>query len=62
MSITDGKPVHVPSPPVPGGNQGTDYLPVSLGYQEGSGGLRDQALDVIEAVGRAGVVAPSLRP
>ena len=62
MSITDSKPVHVPPPPVPGGYQGADYLPVPLGYQEGSGGLSDQALDVIEAVGRARVVAPSLRP
>lgn len=62
MSITNSKPVHVPSPPVPGSYQGADYLPIPLGYQEGSRRLGDQALDVIEAVGRARMVASSLLP
>jgi len=62
MPITHSKAVHVPSPPVPGSNQGADYLPIPLGYQEGSRGLGDQALDVIEAVGCAGMATSSLRP
>lgn len=62
MPIADGEPIHVPSPPIPGGDQGPDYLPVPLGHQEGSRGIGDQTLDVIEAVGRARVLASSLRP
>jgi hypothetical protein len=62
ISVADGESVHVPSPAIPSGNQGADYLPVPLSDQEGSGRLGDQALDVIEAVGRARVLTASLRP
>jgi hypothetical protein len=62
LPIADGEPIHIPSPPVPGCDQRTDDLPVPFGNQEGSRGFGNQALDVIEAVGRACVLAASLCP
>lgn len=47
MPFTNCEPVHVPSPPVPAGNQSTDNLTAALGDQNGSRGVGDQALDVI---------------
>lgn len=62
MPVANGKSIHVSSPPVPGSDQGADYLPVPLGYQEGSRALGDQTLDVINAVGLACMLASSLCP
>ena len=62
MPIANSKPVHVPSPPIPAGNQSADDLPVALGDQKGGRGAGDQALDVIWAVRRACVLTPRLSP
>jgi hypothetical protein len=62
VPFADGEPVHVPSPPVPTGNQSTDDLTVALGNQKGGRGICNQALDVIEAVGGGCVLAPRLGP
>jgi hypothetical protein len=47
MPFANGEPIHVPSPPVPAGNQSTDNLSAALGDQQGGRGAGDQALDVI---------------
>jgi hypothetical protein len=62
MPIANGKPIHVASPAVPGGDQGAEDLPVPFGDQENGRGPRDQALDVIESVGRTCMLASSMRP
>lgn len=63
MPSADGEPVQVPPPPIPAGNQGANNLAVALGDQEGSWRVEgDQALDVIQAVRRACVLAPRLGP
>lgn len=61
-AFANGEPVHVPSPPIPARDQSADDLSVMLGNQEGSRGIGDQALDVIQAVYRACVLAPLLGP
>lgn len=60
--VADGEPVHVPAPSVPGGDQGADDLPLSLGHEENGGRLRCQTLDVVDAVGRARVPAAGVCP
>lgn len=62
MPVTNGKPVHVSPPPIPGRNQGTDNLAATFGYQEDSRGIGHQALDLIAAVGRACVLTSFLLP
>lgn len=63
MFVTNCKPVHVPSPPVPGGDQSADDFAVLLGHQEGRRRLgSDELHDIIEAIGRARMLAPGLRP
>lgn len=62
MPLANGEPVHVPAPSIPGGNQGTDELVVALGDQKGGRGVGDQALDVVQTVRRARVLASGLRP
>jgi hypothetical protein len=63
MLVTNCKPVHVPSPPVPGGDQSADDLAVLLGHQEGGRRLwTDELHDIIEAIGSTRMLAPSLRP
>lgn len=62
MSIADGEPIHVPSPPVPGGDQGADDLPVSLGYEESSRGFINQSLDFIKPIRRTCVLTAALCP
>jgi len=62
MPFANGEPVHVPPPPVPAGDQGTDDLSVVLGNQKGARRISGQALDVIEAVGRRGMLTPLLSP
>jgi hypothetical protein len=47
MPLTNGEPIHVPSPPIPGGDQSTDNLAIALSDQECGRGAGDQALDVI---------------
>lgn len=62
MLLTNGEPVQVSSPPIPPGDQSTDDLSVALGNQKGCRGVSDQALDVIQAVCRACVLASLLGP
>lgn len=62
MPFADGEPVHVAPPPVPAGDQGADDLTVALSHQKGGRRVLDQALDVIQAVGRRCVLAPGLGP
>lgn len=62
MTFPNSKPVHVPSPPVPAGDQSTDDLPVVLGHQKGGRGISDQALNVVEPVSRRGVLTPRFSP
>jgi len=62
MPFVNSEPVHVPSPPVPTGNQGTNNLIAALGDQKGGRGICDQALDIVEMVCRGRVRAPLLRP
>lgn len=62
MPFANGEPIHVPSPPVPTGNQDTDNLTTALGNQKRGRGAGDQALDVIQAVGPACVLTPRLGP
>lgn len=62
MAIANGEPIHVASPSVPRSDQGADDLPIPLGDQEGGRRVGDQALNIIEAVGRARMFAPSLCP
>ncbi len=62
ISIADGEPVHVPSPPVPCGDQGADDLPISLGNKESGRGVIDQSLDVIKTIRRTCMLAAGLCP
>jgi hypothetical protein len=62
LPLAHSEPVHVPSPPIPAGNQGADYLIAAHGNQKGSRGCIDQALDVSEAVGSARVLTSLLSP
>jgi hypothetical protein len=62
MSFANGKPVHVPSPSVPGGDQGADDLSVSLGHQEGSRRIGNEELDIVEVVRGACMLTSRLRP
>lgn len=62
MPFANGEPIHVPSPPVPAGNQSTDNLTTALGDQKGGRGAGDQALDVIQAVRGTCVLTPRLSP
>jgi hypothetical protein len=62
MPLTHSQPIHVPSPSVPCGDQGADDLPVSLGYQESGGRIRDETLNVFQATDSAGVFTSSLLP
>jgi hypothetical protein len=62
VPFAHGEPVHVPSPPIPAGNQSTDNLTIALGDQKGGRGAGDQALDVILAVRRTCVLTPRLSP
>lgn len=47
MPFANGEPIHVPSPPIPAGNQSTDDLIAALSDQKGGWVVGDQALDVI---------------
>lgn len=58
VPIPNSESVRISSPSVPSGDHSPDDLPATLGNQEGSRGIPDQALDVI---GRSGVLACSLR-
>jgi hypothetical protein len=62
MPIADGESIQVPSPPVPGGDQGADDLPVSLGYEESGRGFIDQSLDVIKTIRCTCMLAAGLCP
>ncbi|HKB50097.1 MAG TPA: hypothetical protein VKC63_01550 [Solirubrobacterales bacterium] len=62
MPFANGEPIHVPSPPIPTGNQSTDNLTTALGDQKGGWGAGDQALDIIETVRRACVLTSCLSP
>jgi len=62
MPFANGEPIHVPSPPIPAGNQSTDDLTPALGDQKGGRGAGDQALDVIQAIRRTCVLTPLLSP
>lgn len=62
MPFANGESIHVPSPPIPAGNQSTDNLTIALGDQKGSRGAGDQALDVIYLVRRTCVLTPRLSP
>lgn len=61
-ALVNDEPVHVPPPSIPAGNQGADDLAAALSDQKGGRGISDQALDVIEAIGSACVLAPRLGP
>lgn len=62
MPIVDREPIHVSSPSVPARDQGPEDLPITLGHQQGSGGVVNQALDMVETVSRACMLASSLLP
>lgn len=62
MPLANGEPIHVPSPPIPAGNQSTDDLTTTLGDQEGGRRAGDQGLDVSQAVRRTCVLTPRLSP
>lgn len=62
MPFANGEPIHVPPPPVPAGDQGANDLTAALGDEKSGRGIRDQPLDVIEAVGRSCVLTPRLGP
>jgi hypothetical protein len=62
MPFANGEPVHVPSPAVPAGNQRTDDLTAALSNQKGRRGISDQALDILQAIGRGSVPSPRLSP
>jgi hypothetical protein len=47
MPFANSEPIHVPSPPIPTGNQSTDNLTTVLGDQKSGRGAGDQVLDVI---------------
>jgi hypothetical protein len=61
-SFANSEPVHIPSPPVPTGDQGTDDLATRLSNQKAGGGISNQAFDIIQAVGRTRVLTPRLSP
>lgn len=61
-SVANSEPVHIPSPAVPTGDQGTDDLAIALGNQKGGGGISNQAFDIIQAIGRTRVLTPRLSP
>jgi hypothetical protein len=46
MPFMNGEPIHVPSPPIPAGNQSADDLITALSDQKGGRGAGNQALDV----------------
>jgi hypothetical protein len=56
------EPVHVPPPPIPRSDQSTNDLAAALGNQERGRGMLDEPLNVLQAVGRARVLAPLLLP
>ncbi len=58
----NGEPVHVPPPAIPAGNQGAYDLGPALGDQEYSRGIRDQTLDVVQAIDPTCVPATRLTP
>ena len=62
MPFANGEPIHVSSPSVPASNQGADNLIAALSNQKSRRGISDQALDVIQAIGRSCVLAPRLSP
>lgn len=62
MPFVNGKPVHVPSPPIPPGDQGTDNLIAALSNQEGRRRISNQALDVVQMVRPRCVLAPRPSP
>jgi hypothetical protein len=62
VPVANSEPIHVPSPPIPAGNQSTDNLIALLSNQKGRRGISNQALDVIEAVGRSCVLTARLSP
>jgi len=62
VPIANSEAVHVASPSVPSGDQGPDDLTATFGNQEGSRGIRNQALDVIKVVGGTRVLASSPLP
>ena len=62
MPFANSEPVHVPSPAIPAGNQRTDDLVAALSDQQGSRGIPDQTLDVLQAIGRGSVPTPLLGP
>lgn len=62
MPFANSEPIHVPSPPIPASNESTDNLIVALSNQKSGRGIRNQALDIIQAVRRSCVLAPRLSP
>jgi hypothetical protein len=62
MPFAHSEPIHVPPPPIPASDQSTDDLTATLGNQKGGRGISNQALDVLQAVGRSCVLTPSLSP
>jgi hypothetical protein len=47
MPLANSEPIHVPSPPIPAGNQSADDLTTALGDQKGGRRAGGQALDVV---------------